>query len=96
VPCNGVDCSVCHIATLTQNILNTSIFIAVVLSALLFAYAGWQAVTAGGDTEKMRSARSVFTNVFIGLVIILAGWIVVDTLVRTLTNASFGPWNKIC
>lgn len=88
--------SICDVALLAQNLLNTGIFVAVFLSALLFAYAGWQAVTAGGNTEKMRAARSVFINVTIGLIIILAGWIIIDTLMRTVTNANFGPWNKIC
>lgn len=96
--CNGPGgCqSICDVALLAQNLLNTGIFIAVFMSALLFAYAGWQAVTAGGNAEKMQSAKSVFINVTIGLVIILAGWIVIDTLMKTVTNASFGPWNKIC
>lgn len=88
--------SICDVALLAQNILNTGIFIAVFMSALLFAYAGWQAVTAGGSAEKMSAARSVFVNVLIGLIIILAGWIIIDTLMRTVTNANFGPWNKIC
>lgn len=96
--CEGVGgCkSICDIALLAQNLLNTGIFVAVFLSALLFAYAGWQAVTAGGKAEQMQAAKSVFINVTIGLIIILAGWIVIDTLMKTLTNANFGPWNKIC
>ncbi len=96
--CEGVGgCkSICDVATLAQNLLNTSIFIAVFMSALLFAYAGWEAVTAGGNAEKMGKARSVFINVLIGLIIILAGWVIIDTLMRTVTNANFGPWNKIC
>lgn len=88
--------SICDIALLAQNLLNTGIFIAIFISAILFAYAGWQAVTAAGNAEKFGQARAVFSNVLIGLIIILAGWIVIDTLMKTLTNASFGPWNKIC
>ncbi len=96
VPCNGVDCSVCDIATLAQNVLNTGIYIAIFLSAVLFAWAGWQALTAGGSGEKISQAKSIFGNVLIGLIIILAGWLVVDTLMKTMTNGSFGPWNKVC
>lgn len=96
VPCNGIDCNVCHIATLAQNVLNTGIFIAVFLSAVLFAYAGWEMLTSQGSSEKYGHARSIFANVMLGLVIILAGWIVIDTLMKTFTNSSFGPWNKIC
>jgi len=89
--------SVCDIATVAQNVLNTGIYIAVFLSAVLFAWAGWLYLTsvAGGEISR---AKEIFVNVAVGLVIILAGWLVVDTLMRTLVGngGSFGPWNKIC
>ncbi len=88
--------SICDVALLAQNVLNTGIFIAIFLSAFMFAWAGWKAVTSGGNAEQWTEAKSIFTNVLIGLIIILAGWIVIDTLMKTVTNASFGPWNKIC
>jgi len=98
--CSGADaatkCGVCDIAQLAQNILNTAIYLAVFLSAVLFAWAGFESVTAGGNAEKVGHARSIFTNVVIGLVIMLAGWLVVDTLMKTLTKGSLGPWNKVC
>ena len=98
VPCNGVDCDVCDIATLAQRTLNAGIYIAVFLSAILFAWAGWKYVSAGGDSGKVRSAREIFTNVLIGLIIILAGWLVVDTIMKTFVSesATLGPWNEIC
>jgi len=98
VPCNGVDCDVCDIAKLAQNTLNAGIYIAIFLSAILFAWAGWKYVSAGGDSGKVRSAREIFTNVLIGLVIILAGWLVVDTIMKTFVSesATLGPWNEIC
>ena len=96
VPCDGIHCSVCDIAQLAQNVLNTGIYIAIFFSAILFAYSGWETLTAGGNTEKYQAGVRIFSSVVIGLVIILAGWLVVDTLMKTLTNGSFGPWNKVC
>jgi len=96
VPCDGVNCTLCDIATLAQNILNTGIFVAVFLSAALFTWAGIKYVTAGGDAGKVGDAKSIFWNVTLGLVIMLAGWIVVDTLMKTLVRGDFGPWNSVC
>jgi hypothetical protein len=101
VPCDGVGpkaCTVCHLATLAQNILNAVIFIAVFASAFLFAYAGWLYLTneAIGGQQK---AKSLFTDVTIGFVIILGSWLFVDTLMKVLVGESisgFGPWNSIC
>ena len=89
--------SVCDLATVAQNVLNTGIYIAVFLSAVLFAWAGWLYLTSVAGNEISR-AKEIFMNVAIGLIIILAGWLVVDTLMKTLvgTGCMFGPWNKIC
>ena len=89
VTCTGVNCSVCDLAQLGQNVLNTGIYIAVFLSAVLFAYAGGKMAFAQGNMSEISAARSMFTNVAIGLVIILAGWLVGS-------DTSFGPWNRIC
>ncbi|MFA7310136.1 MAG: hypothetical protein WC050_04495 [Candidatus Paceibacterota bacterium] len=88
--------SVCDIATVAQNLLNTGIFVMVFLSAVLFAWAGWKMLSSQGNSESYNQGKSIFGNVVIGLVIVLAGWIVVDTLMKTMTNGSLGPWNSVC
>src|SRR3989344_2352923 len=88
--------SICDIATVAQNVLNTGIYIAVFLSAVLFAWAGWLYLTSVGNSGGISKAKEVFVNVAIGLVIILAGWLVVDTLMKTLAGGKFGTWNKVC
>lgn len=89
--------SICDIAQLAQNVLNAGIYIAIILSAFMFAWAGWRAMTSGGNTEQYAQAKKIFGNVLIGLIIILVGWIVIDTLMRTFVGVNPGlPWNKIC
>jgi TRAP-type C4-dicarboxylate transport system permease small subunit len=95
VPCNGIDCNVCDLVTVAQNILNTAIFISVFLAAFLFAWAGWLYLTSQAGNSIQR-AKEVFFNVAVGLVIILAGWLVIDVLMRTLVGTDILPWNKIC
>ena len=95
VPCNGVDCRVCDLATLAQNLINTGIFIVIFLSAILFAYAGFLYLTNEAIGEQKR-ARDMFGSVAIGLVILLAAWLVVDTLMKSVLGGSFGPWNNVC
>lgn len=94
--CHGVDCKCSDLVSLAGNILTTAIYLSVFLSAVLFAWAGWQMMTAKslGDSEKLRSARNILSNVTIGLVIILAAWLIIDTIVRSLTKLPV--WNTIC
>lgn len=97
VGCDGVNCTVCHLGELAQNILNSGIFLAVFLSAILFAYAGWLYLTneAIGQQQK---AKDTFKNVVLGLIIILAAWLVIDTLMKIMIKGggSYLPWNNVC
>ena len=99
VPCGNsgqAACTVCDLAKLAQNILNDAIYLAVFLSAMLFAWAGFLYLTNVANSGQHSRAVEVFKNVTIGLVIILAAWLVVDVLMRTLVGASVLPWNAIC
>ena len=88
--------NVCSLAQLAQNVLNAAIYLAVVLSAVLFAWAGFLYLTNVGNSGGIRKAKEVFVNVAIGLVIIIAGWLVIDIVMRTFVGASLLPWNAIC
>ena len=91
-------CTVRDIAKTAQNLINTAIYISVFLSAGLFAWAGLIYVTNIANHGEMTKAKTIFTNVIIGLVILMASWLVIDTLMKTLVNpdASLGPWNQVC
>jgi type IV secretion system pilin len=94
---NGGCQSICDLAQLAQNVLNDAIYLSVFLSAVLFAWAGWKHMTAGGDAHQISDANRVFSSVFIGLVVIISAWLLVDTLLRTLVGGSPSlPWNQIC
>ncbi|MEK7628247.1 MAG: hypothetical protein AAB421_02395 [Patescibacteria group bacterium] len=100
VECDGPNCGFCHLVQLGSNLLNTGIVIAVILSALTFAYAGLMYMTSttmgGGDAGKAGKARKVLSSVAMGLVVILGAWLGVDTLMKTLVDEQkFGPWNSI-
>ena len=97
VTCTGAECSLCDLANTGQNILNTAIYLLVVLSAVLFAWAGFKMLLSGGDTAEYAQGKRVFSNVIIGLVIVLTGWMVVNVVMTTLLKKDpQWPWNKIC
>ena len=99
VPCGNTGeqpCTVCDLAKLAQNVLNAAIYLAVVLSAVLFAWAGFLYLTNVGNSGGVSKAKEVFANVFIGLIIILAGWLVIDVVMRAFVGAPLQPWNAIC
>lgn len=95
VPCNGVDCTVCHIAELAQNLINLGIFLFVFFAAIMFAYAGFMYLTDQA-LQGQAQAKKMFGHVAGGLVILLSAWLIVDTLMKALLGGNFGPWNDIC
>ena len=99
--CDGTECSACHFAELGNRLINWLIGVVVMLFAVLAVWAGFGLVTSGGNPSALQDAKSRFTNAFIGLLIVLSAWILVDTLMRGIVNgangeiAGYGPWSEI-
>lgn len=100
VPCTGPTCNACDLVTLGQNILGFLIAISVFIIAIIIAVAGLKMVMAAGNVGAITAAKESITHAIIGFIIILAAWLIVDTVIKTLVNPSgalpnFGPWNQI-
>jgi hypothetical protein len=96
VPCNGPDCEACDLVKLGQNVINFLIEISAAVGALMFAIGGFMMVTSGGDSGKVKTATGIMTNVVIGFIILLAAWLIVDTVMKTFVGERLGrPWNEI-
>lgn len=94
VPCSD-NCTVCDFWHLASNIINFITFnLALPIAALMFIVAGAFFLIAGGREDMVDKARTIFTNTFIGLVIIFSSWLLVDTLLKTIAGVEFsGAWN---
>ncbi len=66
--------------------------IAVPLSAIMFAYAGFELLTSGGSTEKKSKAKSIFVNVAIGLALVAGAFVIVHTILVIAQYNTVG-WN---
>ena len=99
VPCGGVNCGLCHVVQLGQNIINFLIGVSVFIAVGFFVYAGFMMVTAGGDIGKVGKAKNIFSSVAIGMILVLVAWLGVDVLMKNLFDegefAGFGPWNSL-
>lgn len=101
VPCDGLECNTCHLVDMGNTILTWLIGILFVVFAIILAMAGWGLVTSAGNQAALNDAKSKFTNAFIGLFIVLAAWLIVDTIMRSLikggdgTLEGFGPWSQV-
>lgn len=118
VPCGGTDnpatvgvdeswtCNYCHLFNLAQNIVQFLVAISVFIAVLLFVYAGFLFLTSGGNVAQIAKAKGIFGKVFIGFVIVLAAWLIIDVVMKSFYSGgstaspgpdpSFMPWDKVC
>mgnify|MGYP003394382865 FL=1 len=96
---NGVDSAPdwgCVLQTV-QNIVNVSISLAILVSVIIIAYAGFLFMFSPLHAHSREMGRTILLNAVIGLAIALSAWLIVDFVMKTLynENSGFGPWNTI-
>ncbi len=101
VPCGGPSqpaCTVCHLFALLGNITNFILKdVMPPLAGLFFLVGGIMMVAAGGSEERYKKGKTILVNTLIGVVIVLAAWVVINTLITALGqslsvgNASYNP-----
>ena len=102
VPCNGPECQACHFIQLGNNLLRWTIGVMASVIALVFVFGGLKMVMSAGDTHAVSEARGMMTNAIIGFVILLAAWLIVDTVLKNIVDRSnndvsqrLGTWYQI-
>lgn len=104
VPCGNdgqPSCQSCHLVTLADNVITWLVVVMGTIATIVFVYAGVRLVTSMGNGQAMKAAKTLLFNAIIGYVIILAGWFVIDTVMKAFLPGSsgelvgFGVWNNI-
>jgi hypothetical protein len=107
VSCDGfnVECTACNLVEMAN--LGIKILFGAVglIFAIVMMKAGFGLITSGGNTAALNAAKSAFQNALIGLLIVMAAWLIVDLLMRTLLKGDgdlgaagftgWGPWSQV-
>ncbi len=82
----GGKCDFYALMALVNKVINFILVGMVVpIAAIMFAYAGFELITAGGESAHARTqAKKIFFNAVIGLVIAVAAWLIVSTVLSIL------------
>lgn len=86
VPCDGlnVECDYNKAIELIERGINFLFIMIIPIAAIAFAYAGFLLLFQGSSPEKRKQARDIFIKVFIGIVIVLAAWLIIKTILVSL------------
>jgi hypothetical protein len=82
--CSGPDCTACNAVDMLNGFIKWLIGIMFILCAVLITVAGVRLVTSGGNSHTLDEAKGMLTNAIIGMLIILAAWMIIDTVMRGL------------
>lgn len=89
------ECTFAHFLVLINRIVKFIFLnLAIPIAAIMFFYAGFLMVTAGGESAQARGkAKGIFTNTVIGLVLAAGAWLIVKTVLSIMgyTGPFFGP-----
>lgn len=93
---NPVSCQFCDVLLLVNNVISWLVGILSVIGAIVMVYAGIQMVISGGNASAKERAKELITNVIIGYILVLAGWLLIDTGFKALLDQQrFGVWQEI-
>lgn len=91
VPCTDPnECNYDKLIELAANVVDFMMYkISIPLAALAFSYAGFLLLTSGGDTGKMKKAKTIFTNVAFGFAIVLGAYLFIYTITNSLLKPDY-------
>lgn len=99
VPCGGPgqeQCQTCDVVVLINNVIVWILGFLTLLSVIVIVYIGFLFVTSQGQSSAIQKGKSMFVNIFIGLIITFIAWIVIDLFMNGLLDANVsGPWNVV-
>ncbi len=88
-------CTFCDALVVIRNIVTLLFEIAIPLTTVMIVWGALRLMLAAGSEENVRSGRTIITNAVTGLVISLAAWVIVNTILHILTGRVNFPWNQI-
>ncbi|MEJ0002239.1 MAG: hypothetical protein WDN09_03655 [bacterium] len=78
-------CTLKTLLDMVNNVVHFILFFMVVpIGAIMMCYAGFLLVTGGGEEARKTKAKELIWNVVWGLVIAIAAWLIVETILKLL------------
>ena len=88
VPCGGTDedpCQLCHLFVLLDTIVDFVLFkIILPLATLLLVIGGILFIFNAENPENVTKGKAILTSVVIGLIIIFAAWLIINSFVMLI------------
>jgi uncharacterized membrane protein (DUF485 family) len=96
----SLGCQLCNLIQLANKLIQFMTAFAFGIAVIFFLYAGYLIMWGGVSGESLTRGKSIARGTVIGLIIVLASWVVINTIFQTLVNQGVGkgfvpPWQEI-
>lgn len=82
-------CTICDIWVLADRVVLFAFYLAAPILIIVLIAGGFIYLTSGGNPKKTEQAKSLLTSAIVGIVIALAAFLIVDTILKTLVRQDF-------
>ncbi len=90
IPCKDT-CDFSDILQLVNNLIEfliKTLFIPIII--ILFMYAGYKYITAGGNPSKVANLKKMIMHIVVGMLLVLCSWLIVKTVISILASDEVG------
>jgi len=91
--CPLAGCRLCDVVTLANNVIAFAIQLSVIVAVLSIVIVGFKSITSGESGAG--ELQHTLVSIVMGIVIMLSGWLVIDTILKVLVGSRIGPWHEI-
>lgn len=96
--CTGGYCTLCDAWQLADNIINFLLQgVAIPILTITLIWGGFLWVTSGTSPDNIKKGKTIMTNGLIGILIAFCGWLIVDTIIKSLASGGeiVGAWSTM-
>ena len=112
VPCGTAattPCTLCDLFLLADNVTDFMVYAGFLVVSVFIGYGGLMILAGSYSESKVQRGKEILTSAIVGLLILLAAWLIVDTAIKLLLGidvfsvssslpaglGTFGPWNAV-
>lgn len=88
-------CDLCALLKSIEKIIDTLTTIAFPITIGFVVYGAVVIMIAGGSAEKVTKGRQIITSAVIGLVIVLASWLLINEIMQLILKQGLQPFKTI-
>lgn len=88
-------CDFCDALTVAQNIIGYLTQLAFVLVTAMIVWGALQMVISAGSSEKFTHGKKGITDAVVGLLVIMATWLIINEFLHLMTGGIAIPWDKV-